>query len=138
MASSGGKGEDEERDAIRTALFSGAPQFRSEVVKINGVEVEVRQPSIRVRRELFNKCTDAQGNIDANEFLVWSIIKNTYKPGTRATRVFEEGDYEQLMNQPTGGWVDQLIDAMSRLSNPEASGKESPDSDKAQKGASSS
>lgn len=146
MATSGGSGGEKkggddqytDRDSVRTALFSGAPKFRSELVEIDGVTVEVRQPSIRVRRELFNKCTTPSGNIDPNEFLIWSIIKNTYLPGSRTKRVFEDGDYEQLMNQPTGGWVDTLIDTMSRLTNPESAGKGETDSDKAPSDASSS
>ena len=124
------KGSGYDRDSIRTHLFSGAPQFRSTEVDLNGVPAEVRQPSIRIRRELFNKCTDEKGNIDANDFLVWSILKNTFVPGTNQ-RLFDDADYDQLMNMPTGSWVDELIEAMSGLTNPESSGKGSSSSDEA-------
>lgn len=119
------KTEGYDRDAIRSALFSGAPQFRSQSVELpSGIEVEVRQPTIRVRRELFNQCMDASGNLDANDFLIKSILKNTFVPGTKDQRVFDDADYDSILNQPTGGWVDQLIDAMSGLTNPENSGKD--------------
>jgi len=117
-----------DRDSLRQAIFSGAPQFRSERVEIKGVTVEVRQPSIRMRRELFNQCMDGNGNLDANEFLILSVLKSTFVPGTNDEHMFDEADYETIMNQPTGSWVDDLVEAMGRLTSPESQGKDDSDS----------
>ena len=106
------------RDDIRTAMLGKSAVFKNKVVKIDGVEVEMRQPTVKSRSELFKKCTDKDGNISHSDFLVWSVIYNTFIPGTNEA-VFEEADYDSLVSRPVGGIVDQLGATAGELMNVE-------------------
>lgn len=104
------------RDKIRGALMGATPVFRSEVVNYNGVDVELRQPSVAVRRDLYRKCQDENGKVDFLDFLTWSVIYNAYVPETNE-RVFIPEDYEVLVAKPTGGFLDEFGEVASRLMN---------------------
>ena len=106
------------RDQIRTATLGSGAKFKSEVVEYNGIEVEIRQPSVKVRTELFNKCMDENGRVKMTEFLVWAMIYNTFVPNTEEL-VFEEEDYDSLMARPAGGFLDKFGNKASELLNVE-------------------
>lgn len=104
------------RDDLRSAILGSNPEFAKEVVEVNGREFEVRQPTNKARRDLFKKAVDDSGKIDMLEFLVWGIIYNTYDPKS-GQHVFEDTDYDVFMNMPSGGYVDKLGEAASKLLN---------------------
>lgn len=95
------------KNDIRNATLGAEKKFRRETVTIGEHEVEVRQPSIRSRKELINSVTNEFGEIDNMEFYVRAVIHCTYTLDTNE-RVFDETDYESIMEQPTGGWVDEI------------------------------
>lgn len=103
------------RSSIRDALLSAKTEFKSEVVPLNGVDVEVRQSTVKSRSELMKRST-VDGAVEFGAFLVWGVIYNTYVPGTNE-KVFDEQDYDVLMEDPTGGIVDQLGEAISKIMN---------------------
>lgn len=105
------------RDAIRKATIGQKKNFKSEVVEFNGVEVEIRQPSHKRRRELLKKARDKDGNVDPLDFLVWATIENVFVPDSDET-VFEPADYDQLIEQPTGGFLDKLGEKAIEIFNP--------------------
>lgn len=115
------------RDAIREATVGSQPNFKSETVEYNGVEVEIRQPSYKDRKNLVNKCRDKDGNLDTLDFTVWAVIYNTFVPGTN-DRVFEKGDYEKLVEFPAGGFLDQFGEKAAELLNTEGKPTESSNS----------
>lgn len=104
------------RNKIRAATIGAKKNFRSEVVEYNGVEVEIRQPTVRARKTLYNECRDKDGNVDPMEFLVWCVVHCTYVPGTDDL-VFEVGDHEAMLDQPAGSFVDQFGEKASELFN---------------------
>lgn len=106
-----------ERDAILTATIGAKKVFRKEVVEFNGVKVEIRQPSNKSRRELLKRVRDKDGTIDPLEFLVWSVIENTYVPDTEE-KVFEPGHYDALMEQPVGGFLDKFGEVAAEVFTP--------------------
>lgn len=106
------------RDQIRAATLGEKSEFRSEVVKYNGVEVEVRQPSVKARKELFKRCMDEAGRVDTMEFLTWSVIYNTYVPNSNEL-VFEDTDYDAMVEKPAGGFMDQFGEVAARVMNVE-------------------
>jgi len=80
------------------------------------VKVEVRQPSIKVRNELIKRCMDKDGNMDNMEFMVQSAILLVYDPDS-GEPLFTKEDYDSLISQPSGGFVDQFsAEAMGLLS----------------------
>jgi len=106
------------RDKIRSATVGAASQFKREEVKFGGIEVEIRQPSVKVRRELYSKCSDDSGKIDILDFMTWGVIYNTYVPGTNE-HVFDSSDYDAMVEKPAGGFLDQFGEVVSRLMNVE-------------------
>ena len=109
------------RDQIRAATVGESSHFRKKVVEWNGFKVEMREPSNKSKKELYKRCRDSEGNVDPIEFLVWSVIENTYVPDTDE-KVFEKADYDSLMSKPAGGFIDKFGHAGMELFNPEGKG----------------
>lgn len=101
------------RDKIRSKALSGA-EFKKEIVKIEGEEVELREPSAKVRNEVF-KHSKEDGEINPMLFIVWTVIYCSYVPNTKE-RVFEDTDFDTLMNLPAHK-LDSLSEAAGRVLN---------------------
>ena len=99
--------ETSSRDAIRAAVFSSA-NFSREKIKMFGMEVEIRQPSVKEVIDL----ADAEAN---RERLTNLIINHTYVPGTEE-KVFEKADFDSVLNMPSGDWMLNFQNAFARLS----------------------
>ena len=72
------------RDVLRSATLGSKRVFAKEVIEFAGHQFEIRQPTIKQRSELRKKCTSISPNgVEFNmfDFLVWSVIYNTYVPG---------------------------------------------------------
>lgn len=118
------------RDKLRNATLGVQPVFKSEFIEYNGQKYEMRQPTIKSRAELRDKCIKSverhepkgtnktENSVDVNifEFLVWSVIQNTFVPGTDE-RVFTEEDYDVLVSNPTGGFMDEFSEVASAIVN---------------------
>ena len=109
---------------IRTTLLNSKSNFKSKNVEVEGVEVEVRQPSMKRRRDMQKSATDDNGEFDSTKFLVYAVIYFTFYPGTNDL-VFSPDDFDKLMEQPAGGWVDQIGEQASELINSEQGKEES-------------
>lgn len=103
--------------SIRAALLGAKVEFASKEVTVCGIKVEVRQPSVKSRRDLFKRAT-IDGVMDSSEFMVWAVIYNTYVPNTEE-RVFEDTDYEALVERPVGGFMDQISESAAEMMNVE-------------------
>lgn len=126
------------RDAIRSATMGQAQKLRSrrfeyhppifgeqEVTGSDGrtytetvitgygdpVTVEVRQPSLVQRNKLVKGAGD-----DQMRLVALLTISQVYVPGTNE-RVFEETDYDSLLETPAGGFVDQFAEVAMELMN---------------------
>lgn len=117
------------RDQIRAAaLKSEAP--KSKVVNVDGVDYEVRAPSVRIADTIRKRATKGS-EVDGVALAINAVIECTYAPqdadekarGEPAERVFEESDFDALAEKPAGGLVDVLgmtaIELLSKAS-PEA------------------
>jgi hypothetical protein len=96
-----------QRDDLRAKLFSSKP--RSKIVAFNDVEVEVRQPPVKAILE-------GTDNTDKRAAIVKLLISYCFVPGTNE-RVFEDADYDSILEMPFGNdWIalssaiDSLID----------------------------
>lgn len=105
-------------DAIRAATIGAKKQFKTKICKIGGEEVELRQPSLKLRQMIFNK-SKVDGEVDLFEFTLYGVIFSAFIPGTQ-DRVFTEADYDTLKEMPTGDWMDELGAAVVELMNVDA------------------
>ena len=106
------------RDQIRAATLGAKTQFKRKQFDYNGVDVEFRQPNLKERKVLINKAKDSKGDFDLTEFLVWSVITNTYVPGTNE-KVFSAEDYDAMMEQTGGSFVEKFGNEIAELMNAE-------------------
>ncbi len=107
------------RDELRAITVGSKKDFTSKTVKFKGKEFEIRQPSIKDRKNLRKYSVDENGDWDVLEALMWMVIFHTYVPGTNE-RVFEEQDYEELSSMPTGGFIDAFAEVAAKLLNVDA------------------
>jgi len=116
------------RDQLRSKTLGKKKGFQSKKVEFDGDEYEVRQPSIKRRKEILNSVTDENGNVDGGDLVVWAAIYCTFPPGENEP-LFDETDYEAFMEQPTGSFVDDFGQAALELMNVSGEGKNSENSD---------
>jgi len=106
------------RDRMRAATLGAGHKRKEETVEIDGQTFVVRQPTVAERSQILKRSKANTGeleNVDISEMQVWAVIYCTYTP--EGERVFEDADYEALMNQPSGSFVDALATAALRLMN---------------------
>lgn len=106
------------RDRIRSATVGKSEQFKSKTFTYNGVDVEFRQPCLKDRQLLINKARNKDGEFDFIEFLIWSVISNTYVPETNE-KVYDESDYDSMVAKPSGSFVDKFGSEIAELMNVE-------------------
>jgi len=92
------------KDAIRARTIGAASKARTKTIEFQGVEVAFKQPNLSVQRQLISKAKGADGELDGVLFLVWSVIYCTFTPDL-TERVFDEADFEVLMEQQLGGFL---------------------------------
>ena len=106
-------------DTIRAATLGRSSSRKTKLVTINDeAQVEVRQPSVKARGEIFKRAgAGANGSkVDLAELQVTAVIECTFEPGT-PQRVFTDADRAALFDAPAGGFVDQLAEAALELLN---------------------
>jgi hypothetical protein len=121
------------RDKLRSlALGDKAKDLRKTVVTWEGVEYEVRQPTVAAHSRAI-KAAGLSANPDTGEMRIENVgrmqaslaIACTYTPGTDE-RVFEDADLEAIMGSPAGGFLASLGQvAQSLMKEAEDAGKPS-------------
>ena len=112
------------RDKIRSVTLGKPVQFKSKKFEYEGIEVEFRQPNLKDRQLLINKARNKDGEFDFIEFIVWSVISNTYVPDTNE-KVFDESDYDVMVKQNSNSFVDKFGGEIAELMNVEEDAKNS-------------
>jgi len=105
------------RDKIRSATLGNKTQFNSKIVKYNGVEIEVRQLTLKEKTDYYSNCLDEKTQLpNPLKLQVLGIILSCYVPNTNE-KVFEDSDFDVLSNDVAGGYTDELFLAFNELSN---------------------
>lgn len=112
------------RDNLRSKTVGQKKGFETKNVEFDGEQFEIRQPSVKRRKEILNSVTDENGNVDGGDLVVWAAIYCTFVPGENEP-VFDETDYEGFLEQPTGSFVDEFGQAALELMNVSGEGKNS-------------
>ena len=114
------------RDIVRSKAANG--EFRTKIVEIDGERILVKQPSVRGRNDLMELATKENGKIDMAKFLILGLISNCYIPddakdelGNRdpdaGLKIWEDTDFDSLVEQPAGGLIDELGTVAAELLN---------------------
>ncbi len=123
------------RDEIRAATLGQPAQFKSEVIEIEGKQIEVRQPSVGDRHGIAEKSIKKNANdamVDLQEMRLQAIIHCCFVPGT-GERIFDPSDYDALRSYPAGSWVDKIGDLAVKMlyieTGPQSKNSETTESD---------
>lgn len=95
------------RDELRKALLGTAPKPESKVIKMFGVDLELRQPSLGAIMKSRDETDQVTRAIDM-------IIEYAYVPGTD-DHVFEFTDRDVIKNWPFGKDLTRLNAAIAEL-----------------------
>lgn len=110
---------------LRALTLGTKREFKKEIVEIDNVKFELRQPTIKQRGEIQNKSMKLNLSADSEEskatfdmftFLLCAVIELTYVPGTDE-QVFSEEDIPTMQDMPAGSWFDTLSQTASTLCN---------------------
>lgn len=122
------------RDELRKVTVGVAPRFRSKIIDYEGLKFELRQPSVRLKSRLMQKArvpmvenkNELAEKIDFAALQAWTLIYCTYVPGTDE-HVFNEADFDVIVDSPAGGYVDALGEAAMEMigAQPEIDAKNS-------------
>ena len=101
-----------DKKEIKAKLFSAKDKFKREVVEIDGIEFEIRQPSVGQRRRMMEAAKRKDGDTDQWVMISRSLIECVYMPNSNE-RMFDESDLIAFDQLPTGSWYDKLIEKMA-------------------------
>ena len=104
------------RDKLRGKLLGSKKDFKTKTIEWEGDFFEFRQPTMKLRSKIYAKSKHDSDSVEVFEFMVWSVIYTLYVPGTNDL-VFEESDYEALMENPVGGFMDEFSETASQVMN---------------------
>lgn len=106
------------KDNIREITVGSKINYKTKEFDYEGNKVIFKQPTQKTRRDIIEKSTNDNGNIDSVSLQVWTVIYLTYDE--EGNKVFSEADYDVFMNQPVGSFIDKFADqAMDLLGNQE-------------------
>jgi hypothetical protein len=98
------------RDALRSKVFSATRT--SKLVPI-GTPVEGEEPLfVEVRSAVVGEMLDSMDSGNMRQRIARMMINNTFVPGT-SEKVFEEADFEGLMELPADGTYQALMTAIT-------------------------
>lgn len=102
----------EEKKAIRDALMAERIKrpMSKRITIADGVEAELRQPTVRQRDEIFaaaGMVVGASGGMRVGRMAVEACIACLYVPGTNE-HVFDEEDRDTLLGMAAGGFVQEV------------------------------
>lgn len=93
---------------LRQLLIGKGVQYKTVPYDYKGTTVYFKQPSQRVRSNIFEKATktgsDGKDKVDGIALQVWAVIYTLSSEDGKL--VFSEHDFDRLMDEPAGGFVD--------------------------------
>lgn len=108
------------RNQIRAKTVGAASIFKTKIVEYNGIEIEIKEPTVEAWGEILRKARGPENNdgsdgpIMFSQFLIWSVIYCSYVP-EEDTLVFEEADYAVLSKKPKSSFLDHFFDIAQSL-----------------------
>ncbi len=98
--------ETEQRNAIRGEFFK-AKHFKKKIITLQGVDMEIRQPTI-------GSILEFREEEDRKVALLRMMVVYCFIPGTNI-KIFEDADFDAIMSQPFDDSVMRLSEAIEDL-----------------------
>lgn len=100
--------------AIRAATVGAKNSFATKMVNIAGVDIQLRQLSVKQRDEIAVESIKPDKTADIKKMYYLMIIESAEDPQT-GEKIFTRADIESFDNSPSGGWLDELKEAYLEL-----------------------
>lgn len=110
------------KNAIRAKTVGSSKIFKSKLVKFDGIEIEIKEPSVKIWGQILKAVMTIEDGVSKTEmdkYLIWSVIHCAFVPGTNE-RVFEDTDYEALEGFPKSGFVGEFSEIAMDIMNTDA------------------
>ena len=111
----------EAKDKIRAGTVGSKKIFRSRIVEFDGMEIEIREPSVKTWGLILKAAMGMDGEEGKNKteidkYLIWSVIYCAFVPQTDE-KIYEETDYETLETFPKSGFVGEFAEIAMDMMN---------------------
>ena len=100
------------KDNLRQLTVGRKNEFKTIEMDYEGEVVVFKQPSLKLRKSIVEK-SFVNDKVDGISLQVWSVIYLTYD--AEGNRVFDEADFEALMEKPAGSFVDVFAEQATKL-----------------------
>jgi hypothetical protein len=119
--------EKSKRDALRSALLGKSKRISKTIEIAEGVEIEIRQPTVGARSRIMIAAGVSGASQDLNDLAaiqIAAVVHCSFVPGTNE-RIFDAADRGVLEELPTNQWFDEVSGVALELMNsePEKAGK---------------
>jgi len=109
------------KSKIRAKTIGSRKAFKYKIVEFEDVEIEIREPSVKVWGQILKSVMGMEGDntagkMEYDKYLIWSVIHCAFVPGTDE-KVFEDTDYETLESFPRRGFVGEFSDIAMDMMN---------------------
>lgn len=116
------------KSKIRAATIGKKKYFRSKIVEVEGVSIEIREPNKIIKQQIVEKSKDStKGSNDMSinilDWQIWHIIECSFVPKTE-DKVFDETDIPSFTSGPAGDFADKLWMELQDLISTEEDVKE--------------
>lgn len=101
------------KDDLRKLTVGSKSEYKTIQIDFKGSVVVFKQPSLRQRKDIITKSVGEDREIDGVSMQVWSVIYLTHD--SEGNRVFDETDYDSLMEKPAGSFVDTFAESAMKL-----------------------
>lgn len=92
------------KDNLRNLTVGSKSEYKTIEIDYQGETVVFKQPSLRQRKDIINKSIGDNKEVDGVSLQVWALIALSHD--AEGNKVFDEADYEALMEKPAGSFVD--------------------------------
>ncbi len=111
----------EERNKSRAKTVGSNKVFKSKIVKFDGLDIEIREPSVKVWGQILKAVMTMEpdggtGKMEMDKYLIWSVIHCAFVPQTDE-KVYEEEDYVSLESCPRSGFVGEFSEIAMDMMN---------------------
>lgn len=109
------------KDRIRAKTVGSAKIFKSKMVEFDGMDIEIREPSVRdwgkiMKSVMGMNSEDGSNKMEYDKYLIWSVIYCAFVPGSDE-KIYEDTDYDSLANFPRSGFVGEFSEIAMDMMN---------------------